>query len=143
MNIFDELLHRLSSKTRIRQLFKDVDTHDLERIFSRMKGILVEKQEEREQEESSRQAKIQSIGSIKQLMADHGVSLQDLGLGDGLASKRRRNVQKFTFQYEDENGDISSWDGATTGRLPRDFQAYLARTGKKRMDCAVENTENE
>ena len=57
------------------------------------------------------------------------------------APKRRRNVQKYTFEYQTEAGDTVQWQGATTGRLPRDFQAYLVRTGKKRLQCALEPIE--
>ena len=141
MNIFDELLHRLSSKTRIRQLFKDVHTQDLERILSRMKDVLEEKQQARDLEEEKRQVKLESIEAIKQIMADRGVSMGDLGLGEDAAPKRRRNIQKYTFEYETDGGEQALWEGATTGRLPRDFQAYLERTGKKRMDCVIEGQE--
>ena len=141
MNIFEEVLHRLSSKTRIRQLFKDVHTEDLERIISRLNGALAEKQEARAKDEEKRKKKQESIEVIKQIMADRGVSMTDLGIGnldlDEAAPKRRRNIQKYTFEYENESGELVKWDGATTGRLPSDFQAYLQRTGKKRLDCAL------
>ena len=140
MNIFDEVLHRLSSKTRMRALFKDVHAEDLERVIFRMNDVLTEKQEFRAKEEEQRQQKQESIEAIKQMMDEHGVTLSDLGGSDielGDAPKRRRNIQKYTFEYETEAGDLIKWKGATTGRLPRDFQAYLERTGKKRLDCAL------
>lgn len=144
MNVFEEVLHRLSSKTRIRSLFKDVHVEDLERIISRMNEVLAEKQEVRQKEEARRQAKLNQIESIKKMMAESGVSMDDLGGLEQEAPKRRRNVQKFTFEYQTETGDTVQWQGATTGRLPRDFQAYLERTGKKRLDCALEEiAENE
>lgn len=43
MNIFDELLHRLGSKTRIRSLFKDVGMDEMERIINRLNEVLEEK----------------------------------------------------------------------------------------------------
>ena len=146
MNIFEEVLHRLSSKTRIRALFKDVHVEDLERIVSRLNEVLAEKQEAREKEEEKRQEKLVSIENIKKLMADSGVSLGDLGISDqegATKTKRRRNVQKYTFEYQTDAGDTVQWQGATTGRLPRDFQAYLERTGKSRLDCALEPIETE
>ena len=143
MNIFEEIQHRLSSKTRIRSLFKDVHVEDLERIISRMNDVCQEKQDARDKDEVKRKAKLESIEAIKQIMADRGVSMDDLGgleLED--APKRRRNVQKYNFEYQTEAGDTIQWAGATTGRLPRDFQAYLERTGKKRLDCALEEIES-
>ena len=138
MNFFDEVQHRLSSKTRIRSLFKDVHVEDLERIISRMNDVLTEKQEARHKEEAKRQAKLDQIENIKKLMAESGVSMDDLGGLELEAPKRRRNVQKYNFEYVTEAGDTVQWQGATTGRLPRDFQAYLERTGKKRLECALE-----
>ena len=32
MNVFDEIMHRLSSKTRIRSLFKDLHVEEIEKI---------------------------------------------------------------------------------------------------------------
>ena len=138
MNVFEEIQHRLSSKTRIRSLFKDVHAEDLERIISRMNDVLAEKLEARDKEDEKRQAKMESIEAIKQIMNDRGVSLDDLGALEVELPKKRRNIQKYTFEYQTEAGDTIQWEGATTGRLPRDFQAYLDRTGKKRLDCVAE-----
>ena len=142
MNIFEEVQHRLSSKTRARQLFKDVHAEDLERIISRLQDVLNEKQEARAKDEEKRKQKLENIEAIRQIMVDRGVSMNDLGLNsldvEENPTKRRRNVQKYTFEYQNEHGEPVKWEGATTGRLPRDFQAYLERTGKKRLECALE-----
>ncbi len=143
MNTFEELLERLSSKTRIRQLFKDTENSELEKILYRMKGVLLEKQKERDLEEKQRQAKNDSIEVIKRIMVDSGVSMGDLNLvGDSLSEKGRRSIQKYIFEYQTANGDTVTWQGATTGRLPQEFQFYLERTGKKRMDCVIENADD-
>ena len=139
MNVFEEIHHRLSSKTRIRSLFKDVHVEDLDRIIKRMNEVLAEKVDARSKDEEKRKAKQDSIEAIKQIMAEKGVSMDDLDALELAAPKRKRNVQKFTFEYETEAGDKVQWDGSTTGRLPRDFQAYLERSGKKRLECVVED----
>ena len=139
MNVFEEIHHRLSSKTRIRSLFKDVHVEDLERIISRMQDVVQEKVEARNKVDEERQAKMESIEAVKKIMAERGISMGDLDNLEVVAPKRRRNVQKFTFEFQTESGDTVQWDGSTTGRLPRDFQAYLDRTGKKRLDCVVED----
>ena len=139
MNIFNEIQHGLSSKTRIRSLFKDIHAEDLEAMISRMSDILEEKKEARAKEAEKMKAKKDSINAIKQIMAEHGVSINDLGELelDDVAPKRRRNIQKYVFAYESKGGDRIEWQGATTGRLPSEFDAYLKRTGKSRLDCAV------
>lgn len=139
MNIFDEIQHRLASKARIRSLFKDVHIEDVERIISRMKSILAEKKEALAADEAKRQAKQENINEVRRLLAERGLSLDDLGAVEETAPRKRRNVQKLTFQYETNSGDTVTWHGSTTGRLPKDFQTYLDRTGKKRLDCVVED----
>lgn len=140
MNIFEELHHRLGSKTRIRSLFKDVNSEEMERIVSRMKEVLAEKEDEKLQEEAKREEKKKSIEAIKKAMAERGLSLSDLSLLDemGRESKRKRNVSKHNFEYQTISGDTVRWYGSTTGRLPKDFQDYLDRTNKKRIDCIVD-----
>ncbi|MGY0219631.1 H-NS family histone-like protein [Endozoicomonadaceae bacterium StTr2] len=142
MNIFEEITHRLSSKTRIRSLFKDVHAEDLERMIARMSDVLEEKKAVSAEEEARRKEKQESIEKIKELMASQGVSMDDLGtLAEATAKRKKRNIQKYTFEYQTEDGQTHSWEGATTGRLPRDFQEYLNRTGKKRIECAVTEIE--
>ena len=143
MNIFEELHHRLGSKTRIRSLFKDVNSEEMERIIRKMKEVLAEKENEKLQEESKREEKKKSIEEIKKVMAERGLSFSDLSLLDEMGKeskrkrKRKRNVSKHNFEYQTISGDTVRWYGSTTGRLPKDFQDYLDRTNKKRIDCIV------
>ena len=141
MNIFDELLHRLSSKTRIRSLFKDTGLDEMERIIKRLNEVLEEKSKEKHVEEQKRKEKLQSVEEIKKVMEEKGLSLSDLNLlqEGGKEGKRKRNVSKHHFEYETASGDTVRWYGSTTGRLPKDFQDYLERTGKKRIDCIADD----
>lgn len=146
MNIIDELHHRLSSKTRIRSLFKDVDVHDLEKILGRLNDVHAEKLLVRQVEEEQRQKKHDKIKAIQKEMASLGLKLSDLDDLEeagkngkaGSVGKKRRNVSKHTFEYETASGDSIKWFGSTTGRLPKGFQDYLERTGKKRIDCIAD-----
>ncbi|MGY0218502.1 H-NS histone family protein [Endozoicomonadaceae bacterium StTr2] len=141
MNIFEEVIHRLGSKTRIRSLFKDVHLEDMESMISRMNEVLEEKYQHRKKEELRRQEKQNSIEEIKKVMAHHGLTLDDFGDNPEKATvpaRKKRNIKKFTFEYVDQAGDTVQWHGSTTGRLPKDFQVYLEKSGKKRTDCVVE-----
>ncbi len=137
MNIFDEIMHRLSSKTRIRSLFKDVHLEDLERIIERLQSITEEKRAAHEAEQAKNKEKEESIEQIRQMLEAKGLSLSDLGVSEEDQPKKRRNVSKYTFEYVTKSGDTVQWYGSTTGRLPKDFQAYLDETGKKRLDCVI------
>lgn len=141
MNIFDELHHRLSSKSRIRSLFKDASVHELERVLARLNEVYQEKLKVREKEEKKRQKKIDSIKAIQKEMASLGLTLADFNGTDDSSKdgRRRRNVSKHTFEYQTLSGDSVKWYGSTTGRLPKDFQDYLEKTGKKRVDCILES----
>ena len=139
MNVFEELLHRLGSKTRIRSLFKDVGLDEMERIVKRLGEVCEEKKHERQELEDKRKEKQQSIDEIKKVIEAKGLSLADLGLLEaGGEGKRKRNVSKHNFEYQTASGDTVRWYGSTTGRLPKDFQDYLNRTGKKRLDCIAD-----
>lgn len=140
MNIFEEIQQRLASKTRIRALFKDVHIEDVEHIINHLQSILTEKRDAIEAHAAKRKAKIEDINEVRRILAERGLSLGDLDPSEEgkFAVKKRRNVQRFTFQYETSSGDTITWHGSTTGRLPKDFQTYLDLTGKKRLDCVVE-----
>ena len=137
MNMFEEIMHRLSSKTRIRSLFKDVHLEDLERIIERLQSITEEKRAAHEAEQAKNKEKEESIEQIRQMLEAKGLSLSDLGVSEEDQPKKRRNVSKYTFEYVTKSGDTVQWYGSTTGRLPKDFQAYLDETGKKRLDCVI------
>ena len=141
MNIFEELHHRLGSKTRIRSLFKDSNAEEMERIINRMNEVLLEKENDKLAEEAKREEKKRNIEEIKKAMAERGLSISDLSLLDemGKDAKRKRNVSKHNFEYQTLSGDTVRWYGSTTGRLPKDFQDYLDRTNKKRTDCIVDD----
>ncbi|WP_448215180.1 H-NS family histone-like protein [Endozoicomonas sp. 2B-B] len=141
MNIFDELLHRLGSKTRIRSLFKDMGMDEMERIINRLNEVLEEKNQEKEAADIKRKQKLQSVEEIKKVMEAKGLSMSDLNLLQevGKEGKRKRNVSKHNFEFQTNSGDTVRWFGSTTGRLPKDFQDYLDRTGKKRIECVIES----
>ena len=137
MNMFEEIMHRLSSKTRMRGLFKDVHFEDMERIIDRMNSLLDEKRAAYEEDQAKSKEKEESIEQIRKILEEKGLSLSDLGAAEEAAPKKRRNVSKYTFEYVTKAGDTVQWYGSTTGRLPKDFQAYLDETGKKRLDCVI------
>ena len=137
MNMFEEIMHRLSSKTRMRGLFKDTHFEDMERIIDRMNSLLEEKRAAYEEYQAKNKEKEESIEQIRKILEEKGLSLADLGVAEEVAPKKRRNVSKYTFEYVTKAGDTVQWYGSTTGRLPKDFQAYLDETGKKRLDCVV------
>ncbi len=141
MNIFDELHHRLGSKTRIRSLFKDASVSELEKIIARIKDVQKEKLKSKKEADELRQLKMNSIQEIKKELEARGLTLSDLDEPEeaGSDSKRRRNVSKHTFEYQTVSGDTVKWHGSTTGRLPKDFQDYLDRTGKKRAECIADS----
>ena len=142
MNIFEELHHRLSSKSRIRSLFKDASVQDLERVLARLNEVYQEKLDVRKAREEQRQQKLSDIKTIQKEMEALGLTLSDFDeldeTGKVKGGRRRRNVSKHTFEYETLSGDTVRWYGSTTGRLPKVFQDYLEKTGKKRTDCIVD-----
>ncbi len=136
MNIFEEVMHRLSSKTRMRGLFKDVHIEDMERIVSRLKDVLDEKRTSIVAEQEKLQAKQSSIDVIRKMMDEQGVSIEDFGQVVS-GEKKKRNIKRFLFEFADKGGSTHQWEGSLTGRAPKIFQEYLQRTGKERSDCII------
>lgn len=142
MNIFEESLAVLKSKTKLRALFRDVHIEDVESVLSRVQAVLEEKTEDARQQAAALQEKQERLQGIVQMMKEHGISLEDLDVlaGKSITRKprKRRDVQRMTFRYETNGGNQVIWQGSNAGRIPADFAAYLERTGKKRLDCVVE-----
>ena len=137
VNVFDEIMHRLSSKTRIRSLFKDVHVEDLERIANRLTEVLEEKQKAVSDEKEKQQAKQSNIDAIRRMMEERGVSLEDFGqVVHG--EKKKRNIKRYLFEYADASGNKYQWEGSLTGRAPKIFQEYLQLTHRERQECIIE-----
>lgn len=141
MNTYEEILSRLSSKTRTRSLLNGVELSIMSRIIANMNEVLQEKRNKKEMEKQKRQAKIAIITHLKKTLQDNGLSLSDLrdmDLANNTTDKKAAaQKEKYTFQYENLSGDVIFWYGSASGRLPRAFQEYLNRTGRKRMDCII------
>ncbi|WP_330924996.1 H-NS family nucleoid-associated regulatory protein [Candidatus Sororendozoicomonas aggregata] len=136
MNIFDEILHRLSSKTRTRALFNDVHIEDMEKIIRRMQKIVEEKKQARVIDQKERKARQSMIRNIQNTLKENGLSLDDLNERH-VESDKRASRKMHTYEYITLSGDSVFWYGSAAGRLPKPFQQYLNRTGKKRVDCIV------
>ena len=138
MIVNDEIMHCLSSKTRIRSVVKDLSSVELEKMIGLMGAILDEKKEKVKADAVQKKAKQSSIDAINKLINEKGLSLDDFGVGH---TKKSRNIQRYNFEYSTLSGDRVEWMGALTGRVPKEFQQYLQRTGKKRADCIISSVD--
>ncbi len=138
MNIHDEIITRLNSKVRIRSLFSDTSIKEMKTVIEHMSAVLEDKLKAKEKEKGKIKAKKRIIMKIRQTMKDHDLSLADINeLDNTVPSKKTR--EKHTFEYITLSGDNILWYGSMAGRLPKAFQDYLDRTGKKRADCIVKS----
>ena len=140
MNIFDEALSALKSKVQVRKLFHDTHAEDLQRVISRVEAIYEEKIVAQEEVEKQKARKKEALEALAKQMKKLGLSPADMKavVEDKGADKRKGRVrQRFLFRYEGVDGSSVDWEGATTGRVPADFTAYLERTGRDRKSCIV------
>ena len=137
MKLMDELNHRLTSKSRMRSLFKDASVDDLGKVLKRLREIYEEKLQTKEELSIQRQKKMNDIALIQKEMADLGITLADLDINESV-SVRRKIATRHTFEYQNAVGETIYWHGSSTGRVPKEFQDFLNKTQKKRMDCVVE-----
>ncbi|WP_419534859.1 hypothetical protein [Endozoicomonas sp.] len=140
MNIFDEALSVLKSKVQVRKLFHDMHAEDLQRVIGRIEAIYEEKLMAQMEVEEEQARKKDALDEVVKQMKELGLSLGDIkGLVDDKSSDGRKGKtrQRYLFRYESVDGASVDWEGATTGRIPADFSAYLERTGKDRKACIV------
>lgn len=140
MNIFDEALSVLKSKVQVRKLFHDMHAEDLQRIIGRIEAIHEEKLMAQMEVEEEQVRKKEALDEVVKQMKDLGLSLGDIkGLVDekSIGGRKGKTRQRYLFRYESTDGSSVDWEGATTGRIPADFSAYLERTGKERKACIV------
>ncbi|PJE80613.1 DNA-binding protein H-NS, plasmid [invertebrate metagenome] len=144
MNTIDDILKHLSSKRRVRYLFRDTHISDIEKIIKLMNSILEEKKHKHQAETAKLKARKKYAKEIQKLMVDKGLSLEDLCHELNSSTTTRRSIPtKHNFEYLTLSGDTVQWYGSSTGRVPRDFQRYLDKTGKNRMQCVLPNTSPE
>ena len=139
MNIFEESLTVLKSKVQLRKLFQGMHIEDVQRIISRIESIYEEKKQAEAEQEQQQLQKREAIEAILKEIQDKGLDIDDLSaLAKGVESGRKgKTRQRYQFEYQKEDGNVVKWEGATTGRIPAEFDAYLERTGKDRKDCIV------
>lgn len=140
MNVFDEALGVLKSKVQVRKLFHDMHAEDLQRVISRIEAIYEEKLIAQMAVEEEQARKKEALDTVVKQLKKLGLSLDDIkDLADYKSSSGRKGKirQRYLFRYEAADGSPVDWEGATTGRIPAAFMAYLERTGKDRKACIV------
>ena len=140
MNIFEESLNVLKSKMQLRKLFQDMHVEDLENIIKRVEAIHQEKLEESHAQEEEILRKREDIAAVISLMEEKGLSMDDIASAATEEKPHKgkgKQRQRYKFEYENGEGTRVQWEGATTGRIPADFNEYLTRSGKNRKDCIV------
>ena len=140
MNIFDESINVLKSKVQLRKLFHDMHVEDIQRVISRVESIYEEKKDALKEVEIEQQRKREAVEAVLKELEDKGLALDDLAslnVAEPKAKRKGKPRQRYQFEYQSEDGSSVIWEGATTGRIPADFTAYLERSGKERKDCIV------
>ena len=140
MNIFDEALGVLKSKVQIRKLFHDMHVEDLQCVIGRIKAIYEEKLTAQMKAEEEQARKKEALDAVVKQMKELGLSpgdLKDLTDYKSSSGRKGKTRQRYLFRYEAADGSSVDWEGATTGRIPADFSAYLERTGKDRKACII------
>lgn len=138
MNIFEESLNILKSKVQLRKLFQDMHIEDVKSIISRVEAIYEEKMSLEQEEQQEQKRKLEAVEAVKSVMKEQGLDIEDLmSIVEAEPVRKGKPRQRYQFQYEKTDGSVVTWEGATTGRIPAEFNEYLSRTGKERKDCIV------
>ena len=144
----------LSNKMNIRRFLKqfDINLDELKRYIRRLDGLREEIEQEVIKEEEERKEKLRRAEEAKDLLAEKGLTLEDLlqiEQGNGLPRKhgrkrgqradagRRKHNPKGIYRYQDEEGNEKEITMPRVGRAPAEFSEYLRKTGKKRKECLI------
>jgi len=102
--------------------------------MSTLKDLLAQKAAiEKQIEEASRNERADAVARVKALMAEHGLSLADLGSRGAAAKPTRGTGAKVAAKYRDKASG-NTWSGR--GLQPNWLKAALA-SGRKLEDFAV------
>lgn len=142
----DSLVHIMTSKMRIRNLF---DAHEIkaatvEKMVSKLSDYakeLTEREARMQEIESDIQEKRNRVHefaatlglSPDQLMANQSSKSKSTASTGGPAKKRARAI----YRIEDENGNPIEIETSAAGRARKDLADYMERTGKTRQECEV------
>ena len=109
-------------------------------MISRVEAVYEEKIATQQEVEKQQARKKEALEALARQMKKLGLSPADMKAvvdDKGVDRRKGRTRQRYLFRYEGADGASVDWEGATTGRIPADFTAYLERTGKDRKSCII------
>ena len=115
------LIKNLNNIRSLRAISRELTLEQLELILQKVKIVVNEKRLALK-EESLREAEHQDrIEKYKNLLAENGISLEELNPVKKTRKKRKPRPAKY--KYTNKNGEIKTWTGQ--GRTPKTIQQAL------------------
>ena len=136
----DNFLKLVKNRNSLKSLVKDFYMDELEKFSSNLTIIIEQRKSQEEKLREKNSQKIKKIKEIKFLLAEQGLSVNDL-TGDPLnhISKPIRVKKKLPPKYRvvDLDGITHEWTGR--GIAPKVFQQHFERNHSKESCLIVEN----
>ena len=136
----DNFLKLVTNRNSLKSLTKDFYIDELERVSLNLNIIIEQRKEQELKRKEKNKEKIQKIENIKLLLAEQGLSINDL-LADPLhqAQKPIKVKTKLPPKYRlvDLDGTTHEWTGR--GLPPKAFKQYFDRGYTKESCLIIEN----
>ena len=136
----DNFLKLVTNRNSLKSLTKDFYIDELEKFSLNLNIIIKQRKEQELKRKEKNKEKIQKIENIKLLLAEQGLSINDL-MADPLhqAKKLIKAKTKLPPKYRlvDLDGAIHEWTGR--GLPPKSFKQHFDRGHTKESCLIIEN----
>ena len=133
----DNFIKIALNRNSLRALTKDFYIDELEKFSNNLSIIINQRKEQKEKLKEKNREKIQKIENIRSLLAEQGLSINDL-LNDPIVNiiKPRKSKAKLPPKYRltDLEGNMHEWTGR--GLTPKVFKEHFDR-GHSKESCLI------
>ncbi|QIZ77370.1 H-NS family nucleoid-associated regulatory protein [Ferrimonas lipolytica] len=117
-----EFLDVLTHGRRLKAQLKGLSIDELNEVIEKMQVIAAEREEELRAENEANAERIAKIEQLRKLMAEDGISLDDLGSSTEVKVRKKRAPRPAKYAIE-VDGETITWTGQ--GRTPKAIKERL------------------
>lgn len=116
----NEIIKTLTNIRSLRVFAREVEFSTLEEMLAKLTTVVEEQRESVEAAKAANAEKAAKLEAYKKMLAEDGISLDDLLSTDVLhpkaKAKKTREPRAPKYEYRDDSGNMKTWTGQ--GRMP-------------------------
>ncbi|MFI3245139.1 MAG: H-NS family nucleoid-associated regulatory protein [Ferrimonas sp.] len=125
-----EFIEILTHGRRLKAQLKTLTIDELRDVFAKMQDIVNEREAEAEEESAANAERIAKIEALRKMMAEDGISVDDLGVNVDTKSRKKRAPRPAKYKYI-LDGEEHTWTGQ--GRMPKTINEQI-KSGEKSLE---------